>query len=325
MILVVGATGQLGTAIVRKLIAAKQQVRTFVRDSSNCLHLDLLNAELWFGDLCDAENVEVACEGVETVIATANALLPRNGDCFEKVEGEGYHNLIAACRRAGVSQFIFVSMPVTPLDEEICTFHFKRQIEKQLQASGLSYTIVRASPFMDDWLALIGSTIPLRGAVVHTLRRPFWFSRLYMNLFGHLVENLGLALIPGNGQARHAFVTVDDVATFMVRCIGNPDAQDKIFHLGGPEILTWDDAVKIFGQVLGKPIHPLHASAGILRTSRSVLGLLSEGAGNFMGLDWAVGICETPYDSKETEPFFDLPRTTVEQFLRRKASLPAAA
>ncbi len=322
MILVVGATGQLGTVIVRKLMAAKQPVRAFVREGSNILHLDLLNAKLWFGDLCDAENVEVACEGVETVIATANALLPRNGDCFEKVEGKGYQNLIAACQRAGVSQFIFVSAPVTPFDEEICTFHFKRQIEKQLQASGLSYTIVRASLFMDDWLALIGSTIPLRGAVAHTLRRPVWFSRLYMNLLGRLVENLGLALIPGNGQTRHAFVSLEDVATFMVKCIGNPQAQNKIFHLGGPEILTWDDAAKIFGRVLGKSVHALHTPAGVFRTSRRVLGLFSEGAGNLMGWNWAVSISEAPYDSKETESFFDLPRMTVEQFLRRKASLP---
>ena len=136
---------------------------------------------------------------------------------------------------------------------------------------------------MDDWLALIGSSIPLRGTEVHTLRRPFWFSRLYMNLVGHLVENLGLALIPGNGKTRHAFVSLDDVATFMVKCIGNPQAQNKIFHLGGPEILTWDDAVRIFGRVVGRPVHPLHAPGGMFRLGRRALGIFSEGCGEHHG------------------------------------------
>jgi uncharacterized protein YbjT (DUF2867 family) len=325
MILVIGATGQLGTAIVRKLAAAKQPVRAFVRDGSNLRNLETLDVELWFGNLCDVENVEVACEGVDTVIATANALLPRNGDCFENVEGTGYHNLIAACQRAGVAQFIFVSLPVTPFDKEICTFQYKRQIEKELQASELSYTIVRASLFMDEWFALLGSSIPLRGAKSHTLRRPFWFSRLYMNLAGHFVEKRGLAIIPGNGDTRHAFVSLDDVATFMVKCIGHPQAQNKIFHLAGPEILTWDDAVNIFSRVLGKPVHPIHAPARMFRLGRRALGLFSESAGNIMGLNWAVSQSGTPYDPGETASFFESPRVTAEQFLRRKASLWAAA
>jgi len=50
------------------------------------------------------------------------------------------------------------------------TFRLKRRIEERLQRSGISYTILRGSLFMDDWLALIGSSIPLRGAESATLR-----------------------------------------------------------------------------------------------------------------------------------------------------------
>ena len=68
------------------------------------------------------------------------------------------------------------------------TFRYKRLNEQRLRESGLDYTLVRASLFMDEWLALIGSSVPMRGAEAHTLRRPFWFSRMFMGLVGSLVQ-----------------------------------------------------------------------------------------------------------------------------------------
>jgi nucleoside-diphosphate-sugar epimerase len=102
MILVVGATGQLGSAIVGKLVAAGQPVRIFVRPNSHYHHLiESGQVEVAFGDLRDKLSLEMACKGIETVVATANNVFPGNGakGSFEEIEGQGYDNLIKACQQ----------------------------------------------------------------------------------------------------------------------------------------------------------------------------------------------------------------------------------
>src|SRR6266542_1624778 len=188
-VLVVGQPGQLGTAVVHKLTASRRNVRAFVRPTSNHRHLQDSGLELAFGDLRDKQSVDAACKGAEVVIATANTVIPHGRYSFEANEGQGYDNLIAACQRSGVRQFVFMSVPMTPYDDDVPTFRLKRRIERHLLESGLTYTVFRGSLFMDDWLALIGSSIPLRGAESATLRRNYWFSGLFMKGVGHLIED----------------------------------------------------------------------------------------------------------------------------------------
>src|SRR6185503_7757176 len=182
MILVVGASGQLGTAVIRGLAGTPDgdNVRAFVRSTARGAHLNLPRVELVVGDLRDAASVTDACKGVDVVIATAHTVAPRGGYRFASVEGDGYRNLVDAAKAAGVKQIIFMSAPVTRNDEEVPTLRYKRIIERLIIDSGVPYTIFRGSLFMDDWFALMGSSIPLRGAEAATLERPFWFSRAFM-------------------------------------------------------------------------------------------------------------------------------------------------
>ena len=167
MILIVGATGQLGTALVRRLAAKGERVRAFVRPTSKSEHLKVPNVELAFGDLRDADSLDAACVGADVIIATANTVAPRGGKySFGEIDGEGYRNLLASAKRAGVKQFIFMSVLVTPRDDVVSTFRYKRVIEKIIVESGVPYTVFRGALFMDDWFALIGSSIPLRGCRV---------------------------------------------------------------------------------------------------------------------------------------------------------------
>lgn len=175
---------------------------------------------------------------------------------------------------------------------------------------------------MDDWLALIGSSIPLRGAEAATLRRGFWFSRLFLAGVGHLIEDRGVAIIPGSGKSRHAFVALDDVATFLVKALG-PQTQNAIHEIGGPEILSWDEAVDIFGRVLKRPVRAFHAPAGIFRAQQLLLAPFSPAAANLMGMNWIVGSVDTCYDMNRVAPAFDVSLTSVEQFLRHKLDLGA--
>lgn len=321
MILVVGATGQLGTLVVRRLAASGQRVRAFVRPASDAQHLQIPNVELAYGDLRDATSVGAACAGADVIIATANTVAPRGDYTFDGVEGEGYRNLIAAAAQHGARQLIFMSVPVTPHDDAVPTFRYKRLIEERLMKSTVPYTIFRGSLFMDDWFALIGSSIPLRGAEVATLRRPFWFSRAFMRGAGHLIENHGVALIPGSGKTRHAFIALDDVADFLVKAVDRQEALNKTFQIGGPEVLTWDEVVALFGRVLGKPVRALYAPAGVFRMQQMLLSPISPAAGNLMGMNWVVATTDTAFDMSALAPAFGITLTTSEEFLRRKLEL----
>jgi uncharacterized protein YbjT (DUF2867 family) len=324
MILVVGATGQLGTAVVNKLVTSDRRVRAFVRRSSSYQHF-ADSVDLAFGDLRDPESLADACEGVEVVIATANSAVPSQRKySFEEEEGQGYLDLIEACKRHGLRQFVFMSLPVSPIDHHIPTYRYKRLNEQRLQESGLPYTIVRGSLMMDVWLALLGSTIPLRGAEVATLKRPFWFGRFFMRLVGGMIEGRGLAVVNGDGKARHAFITKEDTAAFLVNSIDHPEAKNVIIEIGGPEALSWDDTVAIYSKLLDKPVRPMYSPPGLFRMLLKILMPFSPGAANVMGLNWWVAVTDSAYDTRDVSNRFGINPTSVEQFLSDKMSLPAS-
>jgi uncharacterized protein YbjT (DUF2867 family) len=122
MILVVGATGVVGGMIVRQLLEEDKVVRILVRRDSPSSQLvqqglatsaeELIKAgaQPVYGDLRDRASLDVAVEGVETVITTANAAMRGGTDNPQSVDLEGNRNVIEAARDAGVEHFIFVSL-----------------------------------------------------------------------------------------------------------------------------------------------------------------------------------------------------------------------
>lgn len=322
MILVVGATGQLGSSVVRKLTDANMEVRAFVRPSSQYQHLENQHVQIVFGDLRDEKTLDDACQGIHAVIATANTIVPKGKYSFEAIEGEGYKNLISASKRHGVKQFVFMSVPPTAYDNKIPECHYKRLNEQRLKESGIPYTIFHGSLFMDSWLSLIGSSIPLRGAEAATLKRPFWFSKFFMSGVGHLIENQGFSVIPGKGNVRHAFVAVDDVAEILVKSIDHPKAQHATFDLGGPENLTLNEVVSIFEKVLSKNVKTIHIPSAVYRFQQLMLKPISPAAANIMGLNWLLSRVDTSFETEKVASLFDVSLTSVEEFLSQKLSLP---
>jgi uncharacterized protein YbjT (DUF2867 family) len=324
-VLVVGATGQLGTAVIDRLRAGGRRVRALVRPSSP-REFEPDGVELAFGDLRDPESLVAACQGVERVVATANAVVPRGPASFDEVESTGYDNLIDACKAENVRRILFMSVGVTPLDRNVTTFRLKRQIEDRIRGSGLAYSFFRGAAFMDDWFALMGSAIPLRGAKAHTLRRPFWFAKGFLKLAGTSIEKRGIAVVPGDGKARHAYVALDDVAAILAAAASAPeDGENLIADLGGPEVLTAEEVVGIFARVLGRRIRIVHAPATVYRVLADLLEPLSPQAGNLMAMSWAAALAGFDFDGRPLAERFGVRLTTAEEFLRAKAALPEEA
>ena len=122
MILVVGATGDVGGMIARGLLEQGKEVRALVRRDSPSSQLvqqglatsaeELLEsgAHPVHGDLRYRDSLDAALEDVETVISTANSAMRGGADNPQSVDLDGNRNLIEAARGAGVEHFVFVSL-----------------------------------------------------------------------------------------------------------------------------------------------------------------------------------------------------------------------
>ena len=235
MILVVGATGQMGTEVCRRLAAKGVRVRALVRDTSAPVKvkgLRVIGAEPIVGDVRDAATLEAACDGVDSVICTVSAMpfsyLPGEND-IESVDRLGVIRLIDTATAKGVRHLVYTSFS-GHLDLPFPLRDAKRAVETHLQASGMRYTILRPSCPMEVWLSPAVGFDPLNAT----------------------------ATIYGTGERTISWVSLADVAEFAVRSLDTPSAWDATIELGGPEALTPLEAVEVFERVGGRRFELTH-------------------------------------------------------------------
>jgi uncharacterized protein YbjT (DUF2867 family) len=326
MILVVGGTGQVGSLVVRLLRDQDRSVRVLTRRPDSAADLVAEGAEIVGGDLRDPASVEAAVKGVETIVATANNAAPSSkGDARPGAIEHGYANLIKAAERAGVSRFVLASVLVTPVDDEVPQARAKRSIERRLAASPMSALSLRFSPFIEVWLALAGSTLPLRGETRATLQRPNRMLAINRRLSGNLVEERGVLLVPGPATNRNAFLSTHDAAAALVAGIDTEDIGAEA-DLCGPEVLSWQQVAEVFSDVLNRPVRVVGVPGPAFRTQQLLLAPVAPGLAAIMALNRLMACSESYQDTTPVATRLGLlPLRTVSGVLREKALLGAAA
>ncbi len=163
MILVAGATGDLGGVVARMLLSKGRSVRVLVRPKSNYKPLIDAGAQAAIGDLKNRNSLDPACKGVEVLITTATSAKRGGDDNPRTVDLEGNRNLIDAAKAAGVKQFIFISANIAHPNSPIPLMQAKGATEDYLRASGLPYTVIAPDAFMEVWIALVVGIPALSG------------------------------------------------------------------------------------------------------------------------------------------------------------------
>ena len=135
-------------------------MRGSVRHPSRAADLD--GVELVTADLGQDPDLDALLSGIEVVVITANVAAPRAGDDPGRFT-EGEHRLVDAARRLGVARVVLPSVPVTHVDEHIPLAAERRRLEEHVRSAVPGSVILRLPPFMEVWLALVGSSPPPAG------------------------------------------------------------------------------------------------------------------------------------------------------------------
>lgn len=288
MILVIGATGLLGGEICRQLRARELSVRGMARSGSpRAAMLRDLGVEVFTGDLRTRADVERACLGVTAVISTATAMGTKDKTLkMRDVDLSAQLQLVAIAKAAGVERYVYVSAspmlgPAAPL------IRYKRAVEAAVQASGMRWTILQPSVFMEVWLSsVLGWDIAA-----------------------------GKARVFGPGNAPMSWISAEDVAAYAVRSLEDERLVNKVIPLGGPEAVSPNDVVKMFSELSGRPFAAEHVPLAVLRLLKPVIGLFHEGAasGMSMGAQCAGGdVVDSPLQRE-----IGLPLTTLKEYAAR--------
>ncbi len=293
MYLIVGAAGRLGRATTEALLDDHRPVRLLVRDPAKVADLAGLGAEVVRGDITDAATLARACDGVARVLTVVHA--------FEKgpvelhaVEHTGNRALIDAARAAGVQHFVFTSVFGAAPDHPIDFVRLKFATEQYLEASGLSWTILRPTAFMDFWAAQVGDP----------------------------VLSTGRTTIFGRGENPLNFVAVRDVARFAVLALEDPRARGRVLEIGGPENLTMHQVVEVFERRLGRPATVKHVPLPVMRALAVLLRPLKPGLARQVAMGVLMDTAPMALDPTELLRTFPVPLTPLEELVR--ATRPAA-
>ena len=281
MILVVGSTGQLGGRITRKLLEQGRDVRILIRPASDHAALVQAGAEPVVGDLKDAASVKRAVEGVDTVITTANSARRTGEDNVKNVDLDGNARLIDAARDAGVKRFIFTSALGSPPDSPIPFIAAKGLSEQRLRESGMEYTILAPTPYVDVWLGMVA--------------------------LGPLFEGREVVYV-GDGTKRHSMVAEEDVAAIAVAALDHPEGRNAYLPIAGPTPFSWRDAIASLERATGRKIPQRGVAPGeaVPGLSDLVLGLIT-----------MLGTTEIQFDGNETARRFGVRLTTLDEFVDR--------
>ena len=297
MILIVGASGRLGSVVVQQLLAQGKPVRVMTRNPLTLAHLKQQGAEVVSGDLRDPASLLRACQGVEQVLAAAHALVGKGDNNPQTVDDAGNRQLIDAAKAAGVKHFVFLSILGASLDAPLEFFRIKYRTEEYLRASGLSFTIFRPSAFMDLWAQLIGQPILEQGKTT----------------------------IFGRGNNPINFVAVEDVARFVCFAFEDPVAGNQVIEVGGPENLTLNQVAEIFEHVSGRQAKKRLVPLPMMRVLSTLMQPVNPALSRLIRLGVYMDTANLRYDMTETAHAFGVQLTRMEEIARRAITDARAA
>jgi uncharacterized protein YbjT (DUF2867 family) len=239
VILVTGATGVVGTALLPQLLAAGHQVRALVREPHD-LGAQRVNVQLALVDLADPHGLRHAVRGCDTVIHLAAAIRDQPPRRVEEINGLGTLRLLRAAERAGARRFLFFSALGATEFQRTRFFRSKALAEQAVLEADLEATVFAPSIIYDR-----------DDPFVTIVRR--------------------LALLPmlpvsGEGDALYQPIWAHDVGRAVIGWLEHEGGAERRYELAGPQVLSYDDVARTIAAAAGRPRPLLHVPLPLVRS-----------------------------------------------------------
>lgn len=215
-ILLTGATGTVGTQLVKKLVASDTQFKALVRNNDNGDLLKTLpQAEVVTGDLADPSSIANIFEGIEKAF-----LLTNSSEQAEQLQ----LNFVEAAQQAGVKHIVKLSQFAAEENSPVRFLRYHARVENRIKETGVAYTFLRPNLYMQGLLAF----------------------KDYIKAEGKFYASADTAPISA--------VDVRDIASVAAKALTEPGHENKIYNITGEEALTHYEMAAILSRVLGREI-----------------------------------------------------------------------
>ena len=289
-ILVAGGTGRLGTKVVSLLVQRGLKVRVLTRDRSRAAHLDGTGVEVVEGDVRNQLAVKRAIAGVGTVVSAIQGFAGTKDGSPATIDRDGNRNLIQAARESGVEQFVLVSVKDASPNHPAELMRMKHATEQDLKASGLGWTIMRPTAYMETWCDVLGRPLLEKGKT----------------------QVFGRGLNPIN------WVSTADVAEFVVLATTDPAMRGQVIEVGGPENLTMTTFVDVFRRVTGSGGKVGHIPPAAMRLMAVVMKLVNPAIARQIQMGVIMDTRPQAFDASETRRRYpSIPATTLIEAVQR--------
>ena len=287
MILLAGGTGRLGSVLAKRLTGQGLAVRILTRDPARAAHLTGQQVEVATGDVRDRASLVPALRGADVVVSAIHGFTGPRGVSPATVDYQGNVNLIDAANAAG-AEVVLVSVAGAASDSPMELARMKHAAEQYLLASGVSWTIVRATAFLELWIDVLSQTAARSG-------RPVVF---------------------GRGDNPINFVSVEDVAALVEHAVTDPAARGRTLQIGGPENLTFNQLAAALQAAAGRSSKPRHVPPLALRFMAGTVGYARPELGRQARAALVMDQADLCYDAAATgQAYPDVPCTSLSMCL----------
>lgn len=251
MILVTGGTGFVGSHLIERLRQQERPVRCLVRDPASASDLQARHVELAPGDVTSPASLRNAMQGVQAVVHLVAIIREKGDRTFQKVNVEGTRNVVEAARAVGVRRFIHMSALGAVDDPRYRYIYSKRQAEQVVRGSGLDWTILRPSVIYGPGFG--------------------FFDRVWQSV---KMAPPPIVPVPGSGQTRFQPIWVGDVVSCLVKALDDPATVGRIYEIGGPEYLTYEQMLDAVLKVRGVRRLKVKVPLFLMRPVVPLMGLI---------------------------------------------------
>lgn len=246
MILLTGATGFIGRALVRQLSAIGYPLRALIRPSARTPRLPKgVSVEVAVVSLADVRGLRAALRDVDTIIHLASAENQGSRGNLSVADVQGTANLVEAAADAGVERIVYLSHIGAAASSAYPAFKAKGQAEEYIRNGKVPYTILRSS-------LVYGPEDHLTNNLARLMRRSILFFP-----------------IPAGGRTVVQPIWVEDLATCILWSLQNDRTVNKVYELGGSEFFTLQQILETIMETTRRkrilvPLNPIFMRALIV-------------------------------------------------------------